>query len=112
MTLGAPGVEVALRAEQAPLSEAANSRICVRGWTREGRPFDEETILGEVSFQGATLNLKHRPKLQSTLRVIIERPAAEGRAQQVLQACVVRVAPDNGSHAAAEPAGVDIEFID
>jgi hypothetical protein len=61
--------------------------------------------------QGATLNLKHRPKLQSTLRVVIDNPAAKGRTQ-VLQACVVRVDPHGGDEPTKEPASVDIEFID
>ncbi len=60
--------------------EEANSRICVSGWTREGRPFEEQAIIGEVRLQGARLNLKHRPKLPSTLRVVIDNPAAKGRA--------------------------------
>ncbi len=112
MTLGERSMEIALRAEQGHPSEEANSRICVSGWTREGRPFEEQAIIGEVRLQGATLNLKHRPKLQSTLRVVIDNPAAKGRTQQVLQACVVRVDPHGGDEPTKEPASVDIEFID
>jgi hypothetical protein len=78
-----PGTRTALR-------QTARFRARVCGLTEGGRPFEEETVVRDLSFQGALISLKHSPRLQSELQVTMETPGAEGMQSIRLRGYVVR----------------------
>ena len=80
-----PGTRTALRRE-------AQFRARVSGVTEGGRPFDEETLVSDLSLQGAMISLRHSPRLQSELQVIMETPGPNGlQAAMRLRGYVVRI---------------------
>ncbi len=68
-----PGSRTALRRE-------AQFRASVCGVTAEGEKFEEQTLVRDLSLQGALISLKHSPRMQSELQVTMETPTAEGGA--------------------------------
>ena len=93
ITLGAPGesVQAHLPHARASLRREAQFHACVKGLTIDGKEFTEDTTLRDVALQGALLSLKHAPRLQSELEVVIETPSAEGVQQMRLRGYVVRL---------------------
>jgi len=93
ITLGAPGesVQAHLPHARASLRREAQFHACVKGLTIDGKEFTEDTTLRDVALQGALLSLKHAPRLQSELEVVIETPSAEGVQQMHLRGYVVRL---------------------
>ena len=93
ITLGGPGesVEAHMPHARASMRREAQFSACVRGLTADGKEFSEETTLRDVALQGALLSLKHAPRLQSELEVVIETPGAEGVQQMRLRGYVVRL---------------------
>jgi phosphoribosyl 1,2-cyclic phosphodiesterase len=79
-----PGSRTALRRE-------AQFRACVTGVTAEGEKFEEETLVRDLSLQGALISLKHSPRMQSELQVTMETPTAEGLQAMRLRGYVVRI---------------------
>ncbi|HUI74304.1 MAG TPA: MBL fold metallo-hydrolase [Candidatus Acidoferrum sp.] len=79
-----PGTRTALRRE-------AQFRARVSGVTEGGHPFEEETMVRDLSLQGALISLKHSPRLQSELQVTMEAPGAEGDQAMKLRGYVVRI---------------------
>src|SRR5260370_25718243 len=79
-----PGSRTALRRE-------AQFRACVTGVTAEGQKFEEETLVRDLSLQGALISLKHSPRMQSNLQVTIETPTADGLQAMRLRGYVVRI---------------------
>lgn len=79
-----PGSRTALRRE-------AQFRACVTGVTAEGQKFEEETLVRDLSLQGALISLKHSPRMQSELQVSMETPTAEGLQPMRLRGYVVRI---------------------
>ncbi|HUL14640.1 MAG TPA: MBL fold metallo-hydrolase [Terriglobales bacterium] len=79
-----PGTRTALRRE-------AQFRARVSGVTEGGHPFEEETMVRDLSLQGALISLKHSPRLQSELQVTMEAPGAEGDQAMRLRGYVVRI---------------------
>jgi phosphoribosyl 1,2-cyclic phosphodiesterase len=79
-----PGSRTALRRE-------AQFRACVTGVTAEGQKFEEETLVRDLSLQGALISLKHSPRMQSELQVTMETPTAEGLQAMRLRGYVVRI---------------------
>ena len=66
--------------------------LTVSGVTEGGRPFDEETLVSDLSLQGAMISLRHSPRLQSELQVIMETPGPNGlQAAMRLRGYVVRI---------------------
>jgi len=66
----------------------------VAGCTGEGQTFEEEAIVRDLSIQGAFIQLRHAPKLQSTLQVTLGEPGAgNGFHPVALRGYVVRVEP-------------------
>jgi len=110
ITLGAPGepVQAHMPHARASMRREAQFRACVKGLTADGREFAEETTLRDVALQGALLSLKHAPRLQSELEVVIETPSAEGVQQMRLRGYVVRIEPgvEKGT------SGVGVVFTD
>jgi phosphoribosyl 1,2-cyclic phosphodiesterase len=79
-----PGTRTALRRE-------AQFRAKVTGVTEGGKEFQEETVVRDLSLQGALISLTHSPRLQSELQVIMETPGADGLQTMRLRGYVVRI---------------------
>jgi phosphoribosyl 1,2-cyclic phosphodiesterase len=79
-----PGTRTALRREA-----QFRARIC--GVTEGGKPFEEETMVRDLSLQGALISLQHLPRLQSELQVTMETPGPDGLQTMRLRGYVVRV---------------------
>ncbi|MBZ5702455.1 MAG: PilZ domain-containing protein [Acidobacteriia bacterium] len=82
-----PGTRTALRRE-------AQFRALVSGTTADGQRFEEETVVRDLSLQGALIVLNHSPKLQSELQVTMETPGDEGVRSMRLRGYVVRIEND------------------
>jgi len=93
ITLGSPGqaVQAHLPGSRTSFRQEAQFRACVTGLTTGGQRFTEETIVRDLALQGAFISLKHSPRLQSELEVIIETPGAEGVQRMCLRGYVVRL---------------------
>ena len=59
--------------------------------TEGGKEFMEETVVCDLSLQGAMITLKHLPQLQSELQVTMEAPGTNGEKRVQLKGYVVRV---------------------
>jgi phosphoribosyl 1,2-cyclic phosphodiesterase len=79
-----PGSRTALRRE-------AQFRASVTGVTAEGQKFEEQTLVRDLSLQGALISLKHSPRMQSELQVTMETPTADGLQAMRLRGYVVRI---------------------
>jgi Beta-lactamase superfamily domain/PilZ domain len=92
-----PGTRTALRREA-----QFRARIC--GVTEGGKPFEEETLVRDLSLQGALISLQHLPRLQSELQVTMETPGPSGLQTMRLRGYVVRV--DAGTEKGMSAVGV------
>src|SRR5215468_10501017 len=92
-----PGTRTALRRE-------AQFRAIVSGVTESGEEFSEETMVRDLSLQGALISLTHTPRLQSELQVTMEAPGQEGTQAMRLRGYVVRV--DTGGERGHSAVGV------
>jgi len=79
-----PGSRTALRRE-------AQFRASVCGVTAEGEKFEEQTLVRDLSLQGALVSLKHSPRMQSEVQVTMETPTADGLQAMHLRGYVVRI---------------------
>jgi phosphoribosyl 1,2-cyclic phosphodiesterase len=79
-----PGSRTALRRE-------AQFLACVTGITPDGQKFEEDTIVRDLSIQGALISLKHSPRMQSEVQVVMQAPSAEGIQEMILRGYVVRI---------------------
>src|SRR5258708_9543225 len=79
-TLGAPGdpVQAHMPGTRTALRREAQFHAKVCGVTEGGEDFQEETVVRDISLQGALISLKHLPRLQSELQVTMEAPGADG----------------------------------
>lgn len=93
ITLGAPGdgVQAHMPGTRAALRREAQFHARVSGVTEGGKQFEEETIVRDLSLQGALISLKHLPQLQSELQVTMETPGANGLQTMRLRGYVVRI---------------------
>ncbi len=93
ITLGAAGqpVQAHMPGSRTSLRREAQFHACVSGLTSDGRPFQEETTVRDLALQGALISLKHSPRLQSELEVVIETPGANGVQEMRLRGYVVRL---------------------
>jgi phosphoribosyl 1,2-cyclic phosphodiesterase len=93
ITLGAPGypVQAHLPGSRTAMRREAQFRACVTGQTSNGQQFTEETTVRDLALQGALISLKHIPRLQSELEVVIETPGAQGVQHMQLRGYVVRL---------------------
>jgi hypothetical protein len=93
ITLGSPGerVEAHMPGSRTALRREANFRAHVCGVTDGGHAFEEDTVVKDLSLQGALISLKHSPRLQSELQVIMETPGVNGTQQMHLRGYVVRI---------------------
>jgi hypothetical protein len=93
ITLGGERAEVLLPGTRTALRREAHFRAVVAGTTENGQSFQEETIVRDLSLQGALIHLKHSPRLQSELQVTMETPGADGTRAMRLRGYVVRIDP-------------------
>ena len=93
ITLGAPGgrVDAHMPGTRTALRREAKFRAKVCGVTEGGHAFEEETIVSDLSLQGAMIALKHSPRLQSELQVTMQTPGANGLQVMELRGYVVRI---------------------
>lgn len=95
MTLdGASHADIHLPGTRTALRREAQFRALVTGTTEDGRMFEEETVVRDLSLQGALIVLNHSPKLQSELQVTMETPGDEGVRSMRLRGYVVRIEND------------------
>ncbi len=95
ITLGAPGerVEAHMPGSRTALRREAQFRARVCGVTEGGHAFEEETVVSDLSLQGARISLQHSPRMQSELRVTMETPGVNGAQTMELHGYVVRIDP-------------------
>jgi phosphoribosyl 1,2-cyclic phosphodiesterase len=93
ITLGAAGqpVQAHMPRSRASLRREAQFRASVTGLTSDGRRFTEETTVRDLALQGALISLKHSPRLQSELEVVMETPGSDGLQEMRLRGYVVRL---------------------
>jgi phosphoribosyl 1,2-cyclic phosphodiesterase len=110
ITLGAPGqaVQAHLPGSRTATRREAQFRAVVTGLTSDGHKFEEETTVRDLALQGALIVLKHSPKLQSELEVVMETTGANGVKEMRLRGYVVRleVGAEGGT------TGVGVVFTD
>lgn len=103
ITLGAATepVQAHMPGSRTSLRREAQFRASVSGVTAEGEKFDEETLVRDLSIQGALVHLKHSPRMQSELRVVMDTPTADGVQEMTLRGYVVRIeeGPEKGTTA-------------
>jgi phosphoribosyl 1,2-cyclic phosphodiesterase len=106
ITLGAVGdrVQAHMPGTRTALRREAQFRARVSGVTEGGRDFVEETVVRDLSLQGALISLKHLPRLQSELQVTMETPGADGLQSMRLRGYVVRI--DAGAEKGHSAVGV------
>lgn len=101
ITLGAPGdsLQAHMPGTRAALRREVQFQANVCGWTEGGKEFVEETVVCDLSLQGAMLTLKHLPQLQSELQLTMVAPGTNGGRRIRLKGYVVRIddAPEKGS---------------
>jgi hypothetical protein len=94
MTLGEDHTDVVIPAGREGLRREAHFRARVLGFTQEGKAFEEETVIRDLSLHGALIYLDHSPKLQSELQVMMENPGNGQRGERLaLRGYVVRIEP-------------------
>jgi phosphoribosyl 1,2-cyclic phosphodiesterase len=95
ITLGAPGqpVHAHLPGSRTAMRREAQFHACVTGTTTGGQRFTEDTTVKDLALQGALISLKHLPRLQSELEVVIDTPGLDGVKEMRLRGYVVRIEP-------------------
>ena len=107
ITLGAPGgrVDAHMPGTRTALRREVQFRAKVAGVTEGGHAFEEDTVMRDLSLQGASISLKHSPRLQSELEVTVETPGVDGMKQVMrLRGYVVRI--DAGEEKGRSAVGV------
>jgi phosphoribosyl 1,2-cyclic phosphodiesterase len=106
ITLGAPGgrVDAHMPGTRTTLRREAQFRARVSGVTEGGHAFEEETVVRDLSLQGALISLRHSPRLQSELQVTMETPGVDGVQAMKLRGYVVRI--DEGAEKGHSAVGV------
>src|SRR6202021_2013279 len=73
------------------LAREVQFRAKVSGVTEDGKEFQEETVVRDISLQGALISLQNLPQLQSELQVTMETPGEDGlQSSMLLKGYVVR----------------------
>ena len=93
ITLGAANepVQAHMPGSRTALRRDAQFHACVTGITADGQKFEEETRVRDLSIQEAVIALKHSPRMQSELQVILRAPSAAGPQEMLLHGYVVRI---------------------
>jgi phosphoribosyl 1,2-cyclic phosphodiesterase len=91
------------------IQHETNLPVRVAGCLPDGTTFDEETVVRDMSVQGAFIQMNHAPKLQSKLQVTMRGLGGpSGSGEMVLRGHVVRLEPTSCPHTF----GVDILFTE
>ena len=77
MTLGEGKMNVLMRPTRTGQRRGVFFRATVSGYSEDGRAFEEKIVVHDVSLQGALLQLKNNPRLQSELNIKMEMPVDE-----------------------------------
>jgi phosphoribosyl 1,2-cyclic phosphodiesterase len=85
MTLGQEELDVVIPASREGLRRDAHFRARVAGFTDAGHAFEEETVISDLTLQGALIYLDHSPKLQSELQVQLDNPGIDGASNSPLR---------------------------
>jgi phosphoribosyl 1,2-cyclic phosphodiesterase len=95
MALGEEQMEVLLPTGRSGQRREGNLRAMVTGFTTDGRAFQEETVIRDLTLQGAMIYLRNSPRLQSELQVEMDDPGRENPAAQSmrLRGYVVKLEP-------------------
>jgi phosphoribosyl 1,2-cyclic phosphodiesterase len=95
MGLGQEVMDVHLPTGRSGQRREGNLRAVISGFTSEGRAFKEETLIRDLTLQGAMIYLQHSPRLQSELQVEMDDPGKENPAAQrmKLRGYVVKLEP-------------------
>src|SRR5437660_1037093 len=106
VTLGAPGdrVQAHRPVTRTALRREAQFHARACGVTDGGKDFEEETVVRDISLQGALISLKHMPRLQSELQVTMEAPGSDGLQSMKMRGYVVRI--DAGTEKGRSSVGV------
>ncbi len=96
MGLGAEQMAVHLPTGRTGQRRDGNLRALVTGYTTEGRAFQEETVIRDLTLQGAMLYLTHSPRLQSELQVEMGDPGKETPAEHPMRLRGYVVKPSRG----------------
>ena len=106
ITLGAAGepVQAHMPGSRMSLRKEAQFHACVSGLTVDGQRFQEDTTVRDLALQGALISLKHSPRLQSELQVVIHTPGADGVQEMRLRGYVVRI--ESGTEKGTKAVGV------
>jgi len=103
MTLGEKNLDVVIPNMREGLRRDTHFRARVTGFTDAGMAFEEETVIRDLSLQGALIYLDHSPKLQSELQVQLDNPGIGGSSDGPLRlrGYVVRIDAEIGKDRAA-----------
>jgi phosphoribosyl 1,2-cyclic phosphodiesterase len=102
-------IEMALPAAHEFMRQGTNFPARAVGCAPDGTTFHEETVVRNLSIQGAVIELNHTPKLQSALQVTIRGLGGpDGDEDLVLRGHVVRLEATPNS----ERVAVDIIFVE
>lgn len=95
MGLGAEQMAIHLPTTRTGQRRDGNLRARITGYTSDGRAFQEETVIRDLTLQGAMLYLSHSPRLQSELQVEMGDPGKETPAEHPmrLRGYVVKLEP-------------------
>jgi len=85
MSLGHDQMAVHIPTSGSTQRRDGNLRAHVSGFTSEGRAFAEETVIRDLTLQGAMLYLNHSPRLQSELQVEMGDPGKEAPTEHPLR---------------------------
>jgi hypothetical protein len=85
MTLGQDDLDVVIPASREGQRRDAHFRARVAGYTDAGHAFEEETVISDLTLQGALIYLDHCPRLQSELQVLLENPGIDGASNSPLR---------------------------
>jgi len=95
ITLGAAGqpVQAHMPGSRTALRREAHFRAVVTGLGADGCKFHEETTVRDLAMQGALILLKHNPRIQSELEIVMETPGSNGVREMRMRGYVVRAEP-------------------
>jgi len=94
ITLGSAGdnVQAHMPGMRTTLRREAQFRAKVSGVTEGGKEFQEDTVVRDISLQGALISLQNIPQLQSELQVTMQTPGEDGlQSSMRLKGYVVRI---------------------
>lgn len=78
MSLCDGAVSVTLRNSRTGLRRDAQFAATVSGVGRDGKPFTEETLVHDLSLNGASFTLSHMPQLQGEVEMVLRTPGKGG----------------------------------